>query len=312
MEEKAFTVENAKVRLDSAIAEQFKDVSRSRIQKDIQSGRVSVDGKKIVENKYIVKTGERIVYEYSGEQKFAATGMDIPILFENNDLIIVDKPAGIPVHPAPGYKGSTLIDELLLTHPEIQMIGEDAARPGVVHRLDKDTSGAMLIAKNQIAFEHLKDAFATHKVKKEYIALVCGNLTENHGFINTPIGRHPTDFRKMSAKNPKEAKESSTEFFVEAHYIFSPIERKVDEYTQIKVKLHTGRTHQIRVHMASIGFPLAGDSLYGKKHYVIPELHRQFLHAQSIEVQLPDGVWIEAKSELPQDLSKVLDSLNKI
>lgn len=309
-----FTVAQPKVRLDVAIAEQYPDISRSRIQKDIAAGLVSVNGNLVTENKFSVTSGNEIRYAYAEAKPVPATGMHIPILFENDDILIVDKPPGLPVHPAPGYAGTTLIGELLALYPELRSVGEDPLRPGIVHRLDKDTSGAMLVAKTQRAFDHLKDAFALRRVKKEYLALVCGRLDQKHGVLDDPIGRHPTDFRKMatsaSKEPPKDLKAAITEFFTEGYYAGQG--PAVDEYTLIRVKLHTGRTHQIRVHLAALGFPIVGDPLYGKPQCRIPEVTRQFLHARCIEVQLPDGTWIEAKSELAPDLQSALDALRKL
>ena len=308
---KIFTIGGEKNRLDRALAEFCPEISRSRIQKDILSGLVSINQKVAAEAKQAVQNGDQIEYRYDPEIKSAATGLvNIPILFENKDILIVDKPPGLPVHPSPGFKGTTLIEELVLKYPELKVIGEDPVRPGIVHRLDKDTSGVMLVAKTQKAFEYLKDSFATRRIKKQYIALVCGRVAKEHMLLNDPIGRHAADFRKMSTKNPKDSKEAITEVFVREHYI-NPA-RPIDEYTLIMVKLHTGRTHQIRVHLSALGYPIIGDQLYGKKKCQLQGLERQFLHAESIEAQLPDGTWIEAKSPLAPDLQAVLGSLKKI
>jgi 23S rRNA pseudouridine1911/1915/1917 synthase len=310
-EAKNFTVSGEKNRLDRALAEFCPEISRSRIQKDILLGLVSVNNSVATEAKQSVQIGDQIEYRYDAEVKSAATGLvNIPILFENKDILIVDKPPGLPVHPSPGFKGTTLIEELVMKYPELKVVGEDALRPGIVHRLDKDTSGVMLVAKTQKAFEHLKDSFATRRINKQYLALVCGRIAKDHQFLNDPIGRHEADFRKMSTKNPKDSKEAITEIFVKEHYINSA--QPIDEYTLIMVKLHTGRTHQIRVHLAALGYPIVGDQLYGKKKCQLPGISRQFLHAESIEAQLPDGTWIEAKSQLPSDLQAVLESLKKI
>ncbi len=308
IEDKTFVFSGEKTRLDRAIAEKYPEVSRSRIQKDIELGLVLVNGVEAEAAKQLVQEGDEIVYSYQAIKPSAAIGMDIPVLFENADLLIVDKPYDLPVHPAPGYVGTTLIEEILLKYPGIAGVGENPVRPGIVHRLDKDTSGAMVIAKTQEMFEYLKNAFATRtKVNKEYIALLCGRLAIQHGFWDSAIGRHPADFRKMTANQPKEAKESLTEFFTIAHF-----RGEVDEYTQIKVKLHTGRTHQIRVHAQAAGYPVVNDQLYGKRASDIVGLNRQFLHASGLEIQLPDGSWIEAQSELPKELQEVLQSLHPI
>lgn len=300
-----FTVDDNKLRLDRFLADSMEEVSRSRIQKDIELGKVSVNGAVVNESKFVVRLGDVIKYDFVEDEGIQAKFLDIKVLYENEDILIIDKPPGLVVHPAPGYKGVTLAEGLLHKYKDIKVIGEDEIRPGIVHRLDKDTSGVMLVAKTQKMFEHLKDSFAKRTVKKEYIALVIGNVSSKHGFINTPIGKHRTDFRKMTTIRPRDPKEAVTEYYVLEHLSGEPL---VDECTLIRVKLHTGRTHQIRVHFASLGYPIAGDTLYGKR--TVEGLDRQFLHAKKIEVQLIDGTWIEVESELPKDLVAVLHNLN--
>jgi 23S rRNA pseudouridine1911/1915/1917 synthase len=301
-----FVVDQNKLRLDRFLSEKMEEeTSRSRIQKDIERGKVTVNGDVVLESKFVVRMEDKVYYDYTEEEEITAKPLDIKVVFENSEILIIDKPAGLVVHPAPGYKGVTLAEGLLHRYKDIKIVGEDEIRPGIVHRLDKDTSGVMLVAKTQKMFEHLKNAFAERKIKKEYVTLVCGHVSSKHGFINTPIGRHPTDFRKMTTLRPKDAKEAVTEYYVLEHLGPQPM---VDEYTLIRVKLHTGRTHQIRVHFSSLGFPIAGDTLYGKCK--VPGLERQFLHAKKIEVQLIDGTWIEAETDLPDDLKEVLNKLN--
>ncbi len=307
---KNFIVEQNKLRLDRFLADSFKEISRSRIQKDVEAGKVTVNGDQVLEGKHVVRLGDKVDYDYVEDLVVAPMDVDIKVIYENDDILILDKPAGLVVHPAPGYKGATLTDGLVQKYKGIKAVGEDEIRPGIVHRLDKDTSGVMLVAKTQKMFEHLKDAFATRKIKKQYIALVGGHIPQKHGFINDPIGKHPTDFRRMTVHLPKDAKDSVTEYTVLEYLRPEVPAKKVDECTLIRVNLHTGRTHQIRVHFSSQvfgGFPIVGDALYGKLS--LPDLHRQFLHASKIEVQLPDGTWIEAHSPLPEDLKKVLKNL---
>lgn len=311
-----FIVNQPKLRLDRFLAQNFSEASRSRIQKDIVAGSVLVNGKEILEAKTVVRSGDAIEYNFVAEEKISAKPLDIQILFENNDILIIDKPAGLVVHPAPGYKGVTLAEGLLHKYKDINVVGDEEIRPGIVHRLDKDTSGVMLVAKNQKTFEFLKDAFAHRRIRKEYIALLQGRIPSKHGFINTAIGRHATDFRKMSVLRPKDPKEAITEYSVLEYFPKEQSAMPVDELTLVRVKLHTGRTHQIRVHFSSLGFPIAGDSLYGKSKIIPPHLKilglaRQFLHAEKIEVQLPDNSWIEAESALPSDLQKVLNNLRE-
>jgi 23S rRNA pseudouridine1911/1915/1917 synthase len=317
MSQYQFIVEELKTRLDKYLAKQLPQISRSQIQRDIEGGAVEVNGQPIVESKFVVRLNDKVKYNHNDNPnnsvELQATNTPLKVLYNNHGLLIIDKPAGMVVHPGAGFKGETLASALLYHFKDIHLVGEDH-RPGIVHRLDKDTSGVMLVARTPVMYEYLKDAFAERKVKKEYIALVWGEVKQPHGFIETSIGKSKTDFRKQTAKNPVEGKEALTEYKV-----LERLGSGVDKYTLLMVKLHTGRTHQIRVHFASIGHPLMGDELYGNKKTRMPELHRQFLHAKKIEVQLPfdstqglrpDKTWIEAESGFPDDLKKVLISLN--
>ncbi len=306
-----FKVAQNKLRLDRFLSASMQGVSRNKLQQDIKAGSVSVNGRQVFEAGHVVRLGDNVEYKFVSREKISPKPMDIKILYENKDILIIDKPAGLVIHPAPGYKGATLAEGLLYKYKkDIADVGEDEIRPGIVHRLDKDTSGVMLVAKTPAAYSHLKDAFAGRKIKKEYLALVCGKLEQKHGFINSPIGRNAKDFRKMTAVLPKEPKEAMTEFFVLKHFSVPSAPGKVDEFTLVRVKLHTGRTHQIRVHFSSLGFPVAGDTLYGKCSAL--GLSRQFLHAAKLEVRLPDNTWIEAESLLPEDLSQALGDLEKL
>lgn len=304
-----FIVEQLKTRLDKYLAEQLKEISRSRIQRDIEGGQVEVNGGVITESKFVVRLDDKVSYKQSEvsskQDTLKPTNTRLKVLYNNHGLIIIDKPAGLTVHPGAGFKGETLASALLYHFQDIRLVGEEG-RPGIVHRLDKDTSGVILVAKTQGMYEHLKNAFLEHKIKKQYVALVYGRLGKPHGFIDTPIGRSKTDFRKYTTKNPIEAKESLTEYQVLEYLKFPD---SLDEYTLVLVKLHTGRTHQIRVHFSSLGHPLIGDDLYGGKKVKFPGLSRQFLHAKKIEVQLPNKTWIEAESDFPKDLRQVLVSL---
>ncbi len=313
---KKFLVEQGKVRLDKFLAGQVTEVSRSRIQKDIEAGRASVNGEIFFGSDHEVSQNDSVEYDLVPEDPITPSAIDLNVVYENKDLLVIDKPAGLVVHPAPGYHGDTVAGALLTRYgaEEIGSVGDNAVRPGIVHRLDKDTSGVMVIAKNQASFDFLKEAFAGRKVNKEYIALVAGWVKPEQQTITAPIGRHPGDFRKMATQDAVDAKEAVTEYQVEGYYK-GGTSGKVDEYALIRVKLHTGRTHQIRVHMASLGHPIVGDALYGDLHgkkSTLPGLKRQFLHAEKIEIQMPDGTVIEAHADLPQDLQKALVSLTEI
>jgi 23S rRNA pseudouridine1911/1915/1917 synthase len=303
-----FTVEKLKTRLDKFLSEVLKEVSRSQVQRDIEAGLVMVNGKVEKESKFVVRKDDTVVYEQSEilshKSEIAPSNTPLRVLYDANGLLIIDKPAGLTVHPGAGFKGETLASALLYNFKDIKLVGEEG-RPGIVHRLDKDTSGVILVAKTQEMYEYLKDAFFERKVKKEYIALVKGRVEKPVGRIDLPIGKSKSDFRKQDTKNVIEPKEALTEYKVLEH-----LGQGLDQYTLILVKLHTGRTHQIRVHMKAIGHPLMGDSLYGGKSSNIEGLNRQFLHAKKIEVRLSEGTWIEAESELAEDLKKVLINLN--
>ncbi len=326
-----FTVEQFKIRLDKYLVESIKNLSRSQIQREIEAGLVMVNGKPVWESKHVVRLGDVIEYQASEHSKQSSaikpTNTPLKVLYHNHNLLIIDKPPGLVVHPGAGFKGETLASALLYQFQNIHLVGEEH-RPGIVHRLDKDTSGVILVATSQAMYEFLKNAFAERKIKKEYLALVKGKVEKQHGFIDKPLGKSQTDFRKQDTKNILEPKEALTEYQVlEYLEVVDPVRSQscrvgtagaltrhtsngVDTCTLLMVKLHTGRTHQIRVHMASVGHPLMGDELYGGKLSKLVGLDRQFLHAKKIEVQLPDGTWIEAESQVPEDLRQVLITLN--
>jgi 23S rRNA pseudouridine1911/1915/1917 synthase len=307
-----FTVQSLKIRLDRYLKEQLADISRTKIQNDIEAGAVKVNDVQVTESKFVVRLADRIEYSPIPENRDKYEPKDIPLktLYNNHGLLIIDKPPGLSVHPGSGFEGDSLTQALLYHFKDIKTVGEEG-RPGIVHRLDKDTSGVMVVALTQPMYEHLKEAFGSRHIKKYYIALVKGKILETHRVIDLPIGKSKQDFRKMTADPDDmiEAKPSKTEYWVLEH-LKGP---KLDDYTLIKVQLHTGRTHQIRVHFNSFGFPLAGDTLYGPKVKPIG-LERQFLHAASIELQLPDGTLVEAESKLPDDLRTILQKMgsNKV
>ena len=310
-----FTVTQLKTRLDKFLVEQLPTISRSQVQRVIDAGAVKVNGQPVAESKFIVREGDMVEYDAEArgkrqEAKTNNTSAPDKVLYDDHGLIIIDKPAGLSVHPGAGVKEESLSEILPRQFPEIEGVGE-AHRPGIVHRLDKDTSGVMLVAKTSAMYEYLKDAFADRRVKKNYLALVLGVPDKAHGFVDAPLGKSKNDFRKHTTKDMVEPKASLTEYRVLEVLSLQPTTydlqpNSVDKIALISVDLHTGRTHQIRVHMASIGHPLMGDALYGGKKTALSRLHRQFLHARKIEVQLPDGTWVEAESQLPLDLRSIL------
>ncbi len=243
------------------------------------------------------------------------------IIYKNKDVLVINKPAGVNVHPDEKHKTGTLIQEILKIYPEIKNVGDPSTgsgqenlRPGIVHRLDKDTSGVLIIAKNQPSFEYLKKQFAERKVKKTYICLLVGNLKQQKGIINLPIGRSKSSpvKRLASSKARGKLREALTEYKVLENF---------GDYTLIEAYPKTGRTHQIRVHFKAIGHPIVCDKLYAKKLVCPFGLNRHFLHAYSLELTLADGsprFGVEAGSrsrfeaDLADDLEKVLRELRKI
>lgn len=308
-----FTVEDLKTRLDKFLAEQLsgmseKVVSRGKIQRDIELGAVTVNGKVADVPKFVVRVNDVVEYNPVPDEVHGPVNIPLTTLYNNHGLLIIDKPAGLVVHPGAGFKGDSLAQALLYHFKDIHLVGEEG-RSGIVHRIDKDTSGVMMVALTPEMYDHLKDAFADRKVRKEYTALVKGKIEQNHGKIEASLGKSQKDFRKYTTniEDMVREKPSLTEYWV-----LDYLTDGVDFYTLIKVKLHTGRTHQIRVHFSSIGFPLVGDLLYGGKKVMKLGLKRQFLHASKIEVQLPNQEWVEAESKLPKDLQDILKTLNKL
>ena len=228
---------------------------------------------------------------------------DIPldIVYEDEDLLVVNKPKGMVVHPAPGNPNGTLVNALL-AHCGDSLSGINGViRPGIVHRIDKDTSGLLIVAKNDAAHQGLASQIQEHSFTREYEAVVYGNLREDQGTINAPIGRHPIDRKKM-AVTEKHSRPAVTHFQVLARY---------GNFTYVRLRLETGRTHQIRVHMAYLGHPVAGDPVYGPKK-VITSLHGQCLHARKIGFIHPiTGKYLEFSSPLPEYFSTFLDMLGE-
>lgn len=230
------------------------------------------------------------------------------ILYEDSDVVVLNKPAGISVHPAPhAPKEYALTTEILKCWPKVASVGDDPLRPGIVHRLDKETSGILVVAKNQRAFEYLKKQFQEHKVEKTYLALAIGKMPQREGAISLPIGRS-RKFGKFTTKTPRtKVREAVTKW------------RLVREYrgpggeplSLLEIKPETGRTHQIRVHLAAIGHPVAGDNLYSGKtaRKYRESLGRHFLHAQSLHLRLPAGRAIRIDADLPKELEGFLEKL---
>jgi 23S rRNA pseudouridine1911/1915/1917 synthase len=230
--------------------------------------------------------------------------MAIAIEYENDDILVINKPAGLPVYSTKKNSDEeSVLKWFLAQYPAAKTVGE-FGRPGVVHRLDKQTSGLLVLAKTQAGYDFLGKLFRSREISKEYIALVYGKISK-HGIIDNPLTKIGQEGRSK-VRADKQGKAAVTEYWTEKHYQYG-----LDYYTLIKVRLHTGRTHQIRVHLADVRHPVMGDSLYGKpeSQKLSEILSRQFLHALKIEFKLPDGTWLEVEAELPDDLQKVLQAL---
>lgn len=228
----------------------------------------------------------------------------IKIILEDKDFIAVNKPAGLLVHRTKNSKEMTLVDWIIKKYPEIKHVGDKPEeRPGIVHRLDRDTSGVIIIARNQKFFEYLKKLFSEHSVKKNYFALAFGKMKDKRGVINSPISVKSKTV-KRTIYSGKMTKSAVTEFRVLKFFSISG-----ESYSFLKIMPKTGRTHQIRIHLASIGHPIVGDNLYGKRQNPW-SINRQFLHAESIEFNLRDGERIKIAADLPTELKKIIVELN--
>lgn len=294
----SLTVDEPGVRLDKYVTEHHPEFSRTQVQKLIGDGHIKVNDKPARAGLKL-NTGDRVTINLPPPAPGTLTPEEIPlnILYEDDDLLVIDKPAGLTVHPAPGHPSHTLVNAIL-SHLSGLPDTDDWQRPGIVHRLDKDTSGVMLVAKNSTAHSNLTDQFKSRSVVKVYRVLVAGHLTPESGIIEAPIGRDPRRRQRMAVVAESRGRESRTEYQV--------IEYK-GSYTLLEVKPETGRTHQIRVHFAAIGYPVAGDKVYGVKS---PYLSRQFVHASRLGFTLPStGDYVEFSSPLPPDLERALKEL---
>lgn len=301
-------------RLDVFLASVLAGYSRSQIQRLIKDGRVRVDGHDAKANQP-VKSGQRVDVDVPAPvaARIAAEPLPLRIVYQDHDVVVVDKPAGMVVHPAAGHDTGTLVNALLHHVEDLSGIGGEK-RPGIVHRLDRGTSGLMVVAKHDQAHEELARQFRDREVEKEYVALVWGEVMAGRR-IDAPIGRDPKNRKKMSAAARTEgarvrrSREAVTRIVHATHF-----GRAV---TLARIAIHTGRTHQIRVHLSAIGHPVVGDPLYGGVHRRVPgdlraitHLDRPFLHAARLAFTHPiDGRRMEFTSELPQDLQRVLDEL---
>ena len=284
------------VRLDHFLARHLPHLSRSRIQALIKDGHIRVDGKQTKPGEKL-RNGQTVAVEEPAAIPMAGTAPEaipLEILFEDGDIAVIDKPAGMVVHPAAGNPNGTLVNALLHHCGELSGIGGEQ-RPGIVHRLDKETSGCMVIAKNDAAHHGLSRQFAMRKVSKIYLALAAGHFAKKSGVIEAEIGRHPVHRKKMSVVEQGRGRSSKT-----AYRVLRELEgfKGANKASLVECTLHTGRTHQIRVHLKHLGHPLLGDPLYGRRD----EYPRQMLHSWKLGFAHPrTGEWIEFKATIPPD-----------
>jgi 23S rRNA pseudouridine1911/1915/1917 synthase len=301
--------DSAGQRLDRFLASVLGTHSRSQIQRLIEDGRVQVAGRAGKSN-LAVKPGQVVTIDVpeAAPASLEAEPLPLTIIYEDRDLVVVDKPAGMVVHPAAGHAVGTLVNALLHHITDLSGVGGEK-RPGIVHRLDRGTSGLMVVAKHDSSHDELARQFHDREVEKEYVALVWGTVHAGRR-IDAPIGRDPVDRKKMSAR-ARRSRAAVTRIAGAEHFGRA--------LTLARVAIHTGRTHQIRVHLSAIGHPVVGDSLYGGVHRRVPgdlravsRLDRPFLHAARLAFKHPaDGRRLEFTSELPDDLRRVLDDLRE-
>jgi len=289
------------LRLDKFLAEHLEEYSRSYIQKMITEGGVSVDGFPIYKKAELLNPGAEVEVTIPPAKETLLIGEDIPldILFENDDLIVINKPAGMVVHPALGHASGTLVQAVLGYAPEIEGVG-GIKRPGLVHRLDQNTSGVIMLAKNDRAHQFLQGQFQARSVDKQYLALVDGRPPTPQGRVEVAIGRDSKFRQRMAPALDRDGKEAISEYFTQEVF---------PEHTYIKVSILTGRTHQIRVHMAFLGCPVVGDTVYGRKNPSI-KIQRQFLHAFRLSILIPgDEEKRTFEAPLANELFEVLNLL---
>ncbi len=288
-------------RLDIFLTEKVRALSRSQIKKLIEKKKVRVDGV-LRKSSYKLQEKERVEIDYERPDYKENIPENIPIelIYTDEHIVVINKPSGLVVHPGAGYKEHTLVNALLYYFPEIKDIGPDD-RPGIVHRLDKETSGVMVVAKTSEAYRRLQRQFKQRKVQKLYLCLVWGKITAEEGRISWSIGRHPTHGERMSIKSRKPRK---------AETLYS-VKKRFAKFTLLEVKPLTGRTHQIRVHLSASGHPLVGDTRYGRRKSTNVECPRLFLHAFKLLFNHPETQQrVEFSSPLPQDLKSFLENLD--
>ena len=290
-------------RLDKVLTEQLPNLSRTQIQRLLKEEQILVNGRPAKANLKL-EGGEQVTITLPEpeETELVPEAIPLDIRYEDEDMLVINKPAGMVVHPAVGHSSGTLVNAILAHCPDLPGIGGEK-RPGIVHRLDKETSGLIVIAKNELALRHLQAQFKDRTVGKQYLALVDGQVQPPTALIDAPIGRDPRQRKKMAVipfGSSAHSRPAQTQYDTVTGY---------DDYTLLRCELFTGRTHQIRVHLAYIGFPIVGDKVYGRRKPSIP-LKRHFLHAAVLQLKRPsDNEELTLHAELPPELDAILKKL---
>ena len=296
-------LKNKSDRLDRYLSQQLPDISRSRLQKLIEQGNVQLNGEVCREKKTQVFSGDRLNLSIPPAKPLGLQPEAIPldILYEDDTIIIINKPAGLVVHPAPGHETGTLVNALLFHCKNLAGIG-GVQRPGIVHRLDKDTTGALVVAKTDFAHQNLQAQIQAKTTQREYLAIIYGSPATDSGIIAQPIGRHRVDRKKMAVVSLEKGGRTAV-----THW---QVLERLGNYTLMQFHLETGRTHQIRVHSSYIGHPIVGDPVYSSGRSLKVNLSGQALHARKLSLQHPiSGEWIEAIAPPPNEFTKLLTVL---
>jgi 23S rRNA pseudouridine1911/1915/1917 synthase len=300
-----FLEETQRSRIDRYLSQELSDLSRSRIQQLIEQGAVEINGQVCTSKKTTVQPGDRISLSIPEAKPLDLQPEAIPldILYEDDSLIILNKPAGLVVHPAAGHESGTLVNALLAHCPDLAGIG-GVQRPGIVHRLDKDTTGAIAIAKTDLAHQHLQAQLKAKTARRQYLGVVYGATKTNSGTIDQPIGRHPIDRKKMAVVPVEKGGRPAV-----THW---QVQERLGNYTLIHFQLETGRTHQIRVHSTQMGHPIVGDPIYSTGSSIGVNLPGQALHAWRLTLQHPRSQeWIEVTAPVPKTFTTLLDVLRR-
>lgn len=296
--------QNEPLRLDKFLAEQVTGFSRSQLQSLIEAGKVFVDGELVLKPAFKLERGQSVRIELPEveEEPLLAENIPLDVIYQDENVVVINKPAGMIVHPGAGHRTGTLVNAALYRWPEIRQVG-DPQRPGVVHRLDKETSGILILARNPDAYTWLVRQFKSRRTEKTYLALVDGHPPTPSGRIEAPLGRDPKHRQRMAALYAGEGRKAITEY------------RSIQSFREhelLEVHPVTGRTHQIRVHLAYLGCPVVGDRVYGHHKPSLP-LNRFFLHAARLNIVLPgDKNPTEFQAKLPEELQNILNELSQM